>query len=97
MELQDINERVDTYPKGMVAPKVTWQLHKMITSIGGEKDRGAIVQFVDQMPIMDSKHIKKFIDDNEPTLDLKKEVVAPSGEIVTLNVTFGVEFFRPFL
>jgi len=97
MELQDINERVDTYPRGMVAPKITWQLQKMITAIGGETDRGSIVQFVDQMPIMDSKHIKKFMDDNEPMLDLRKEVVAPSGEIVTLNVTFGVEFFRPFL
>jgi hypothetical protein len=25
-----------------------------------------------------------------------KEVIAPSGERLTVNVGFGVEFFRPF-
>jgi hypothetical protein len=32
----------------------------------------------------------------EPKLDLSKKIIAPSGEEVTLNVNFGVEFFRPF-
>ena len=35
--------------------------------------------------------------DNEPRLDLVKEVIAPSGERVMVDITFGVEFFRPFL
>jgi hypothetical protein len=35
--------------------------------------------------------------DNEPRLDLSKEVIAPSGEKVVIDITFGVEFFRPFL
>jgi hypothetical protein len=48
------------------------------------------------MPIMDSKHIRKFLDENEPKLDLRKVVTTPSGEKLTVNVGFGVDFFRPF-
>jgi hypothetical protein len=35
--------------------------------------------------------------ENEPKLDLRKEVIAPSGERVMVDIAFGVEFFRPFL
>jgi hypothetical protein len=48
------------------------------------------------MPIMDSKHIRKVIRDNEPKLDLTKSIIAPSGEKVSVEISFGVEFFRPF-
>ena len=96
-EYQDISDKADNYPTGRVAPKVTWTLQKMITSIDGDTDKGKIVQFIEQMPIMDSKHIRKFMDENEPSLDLRKDVIAPSGEKVTISVAFGVEFFRPFI
>ena len=87
---------VDNYPQGRVAPSVTWRLSKMILSINGNDDRGKISTYVEQMPIMDSKYIRNFIKDNVPSLDLKKTVRTPSGELVTFTVTFGVEFFRPF-
>jgi hypothetical protein len=48
------------------------------------------------MPIMDSKFISSFIRDNEPRLNLDKEITAPSGKKVLTKVTFGAEFFRPF-
>jgi hypothetical protein len=48
------------------------------------------------MPIADSKYIRKFISENEPKLDLKREIIAPSGEKTTVYTGFGVEFFRPF-
>jgi hypothetical protein len=48
------------------------------------------------MPIAESKALRKFIKECEPKLDLKREVIAPSGEKVDLDITFGVEFFRPF-
>lgn len=41
----------------------------------------------------DSKFIKKFLEENEPKLDLSRIVIAPSGEKLTVNVGFGVEFF----
>jgi hypothetical protein len=45
---------------------------------------------------MDSKFIRRFLDQNEPRLEMKREVTTPSGEKLTVNVGFGVEFFRPF-
>jgi hypothetical protein len=48
------------------------------------------------MPISDSKYIRTFMNENEPRLNMFKEVIAPSGERLAVNVGFGVEFFRPF-
>jgi hypothetical protein len=48
------------------------------------------------MPISDSKYDRKFMDENEPRLDMNRNVMTPSGEILTVNVGFGVDFFRPF-
>jgi hypothetical protein len=95
-EILEIQRMSETYPEGRTAPKVTWRLNKQIVEVNGVTDRGEIVKFIDQMPIADSKYIRKFLDDNEPKLDLKKTVVAPSGEKLTVNVGFGVDFFRPF-
>lgn len=95
-EILEIQKQVSSYPKGMVVPKVTWRLQKEILEVDGITDKGEIAKFIEQMPIADSKYIRKFMDENEPRLDMKRIVTAPSGEKLTINVGFGVEFFRPF-
>jgi hypothetical protein len=95
-ELNELARLGDSYPQGRVVPKVTWRLQKEILELDGSTDKLQIAKFVEQMPIMDSKYIKKFLDENEPKLDLKKVVITPSGEKLTVNVGFGVDFFRPF-
>jgi hypothetical protein len=95
-ELMDIDKQADAYPPGRIAPKVTWRLTKQIVELNGSTDKTEIVKFIDQMPISDSKFLKKFIDENEPKLDMRKNVMTPSGENMTVNVGFGVDFFRPF-
>ena len=92
----EINRLSDTYPQGRVVPKITWRLQKEIIEVNGSTDKSEISKFVEQMPIMDSKFIRKFMNDNEPRLDLSRVVITPSGEKMTVNVGFGVEFFRPF-
>jgi hypothetical protein len=95
-EVNEIDKIITSYPKGRVAPVVTLKLQKQIVELNGSSDLGEIAKFVEQMPIADSKHIKKFLKSNEPRLDMSKEVIAPSGERLTVNVGFGVDFFRPF-
>ena len=92
----ELSKNAEMYPQNMVAPKITWRLNKMIVSIDGNTDRQFIATFIEKMPIIDSKHIRRFMLDNEPGLDLKKQVLAPSGEKVDVDIAFGVEFFRPF-
>ena len=68
----------------------------MIVDIEGNSDKSYISQTIDSLPISDAKYIRKFIDENEPTLDLTKKVIAPSGKETYVNIVFGVEFFRAF-
>ena len=92
----EIDHILESYPSGIIPPTHTLKLSKMIVDIDGNSDRGDISKFIETMPIMDSKHIKKFMSNNESRLDLNKEVIAPSGERVNVSIAFGVEFFRPF-
>jgi len=95
-ETEELNKLAENYPQGRVAPLVSWRLNKEIVELDGSTDRNRITSFVDQLPIMDSKYIKNFLLENVPSLDLTRQVQAPSGEMVNVNITFGVEFFRPF-
>jgi hypothetical protein len=96
-EKVEIEKIVQSYPAGRVAPSVTTRLFYHIISINGDSDKAKISTIIEKMPIADSKFIRKFIMENEPRLDLRKEVIAPSGEKVMADITFGVEFFRPFI
>lgn len=95
-DIKEIDEMGRKYPQGMVTPKVTWTLQKQIVSVNGDEDRGTINKFIEQMPIYDSKFIKKFLETNEPRLDLVKRVNSPSGVQVDVVISFGAEFFRVF-
>jgi len=95
-EIMEIGRMAETYPQGRVVPRVTWRLQKEIIEIDGSTDKAAIAKFIESMPIADSKFIKNFMNENEPRLDMTKIIMAPSGEKLTVNVGFGVDFFRPF-
>jgi len=95
-EMMEINKMSEQYPQGRTIPRVTWRLNKQIVEINGNQDKGEIAKFIEQMPIMDSKFIRKFMDENEPRLNMNRVVTTPSGDRLTVNVGFGVEFFRPF-
>jgi hypothetical protein len=95
-EKMEIDNMVETYPKNLVAPRVTWKLMKQIVELNGTTDKEMISQMINNLPIMDSKYIKNFLEENEPSLDLNRTVKAPSGDLVNFDITFGVDFFRPF-
>ena len=95
-EITEINRQGDHYPQGRVAPKVTWRLQKQIVAINSDNTPQTIAKFIDTMPIMDSKFIKNFLDTNEPKIELKRTITAPSGSKVDVEIAFGAEFFRVF-
>jgi hypothetical protein len=92
----ELDNMLEKYPKERTAPIITWRLNKHIIEYDGITDKSRIATIVDSLPIADSKFIRSFLKDNTPSLDFKKTVNTPSGELVTIDVTFGVEFFRPF-
>ena len=95
-EIIEISKLAETYPQGRVVPKVTWRMQKEIIEVDGSTDKASMAKFVESMPISDSKFIRKFMNENEPRLDMTKTIIAPSGEKLTVNVGFGVDFFLPF-
>lgn len=95
-DTMEIDRIIESYPSERVPPSVTTKLNKHIVSLDNSEERVKISTFCENMPIADSKFIRKFLNDNEPRLELIKEAVAPSGEKVSFSITFGVEFFRPF-
>jgi hypothetical protein len=80
----------------MIAPIITKRLEKHIVELNGDPDRMKIATFVNQMPISDSKNLRKLLNEAEPSINLKRTIIAPSGERVDVDIAFGVEFFRPF-
>jgi hypothetical protein len=95
-QLKEIEKIEESWNGIGVAPVITKQLEMMIKSIAGNRDPMNIHNFVEQMPIKDSQEFRKFVKEHKPNLDLVKSVTAPSGELVNVEVSFGVEFFRPF-
>jgi len=92
----NIDKELDSYPNAMVKPVITRKLQQQIVSINGSSDTSTISKYVSEMPISDSKFIRKFLKDIEPRLDLNKKIQTPSGELIDVTINFGVEFFRPF-
>lgn len=95
-ESEEIERTLQSYYAGRVLPRQTHKLGRMIIEINGNTDKGFIQQTIESLPIADSKYIRNFMNENEPGLDLTRTIIAPSGREVSLQVSFGVDFFRPF-
>ena len=93
---KDIDSIRDTWNGNGVPPIVTKQLEFMIKSVEGNKDQMNIRNFIDVLPIKDSQDFRKFVKENKPGLDLTQNITTPSGDIIQVEIGFGVEFFRPF-
>ena len=81
---------------GDVDSMITSRLLHSIVSVDGIADKGKIATFVRNMPARDSRSLRKFMDDNEPGVEMKSwmecESCAESSE-VTLPI--GASFFWP--
>jgi len=95
-DYMEVDARMSMLPKGRIKPRQTALLSKYIVSIDGNSDRGYVEMESEKLPIKDSKEIRKFMIMNEPGVDLRRKVTAPSGMEVDVNIDFGAEFFRPF-
>lgn len=95
-DTQELQKMMDSYPEGVVTPVVTKRLERVIVEFDGSKDLSDISSTIVNLPIADSKHIKKTMEGAEPRLDLTRVFTSPSGEKVTTRIAFGGEFFRPF-
>jgi len=94
-EINTIQER--TKKQGAQADNiVTNRLQFAIVSIDGKADRSSINGFIRNMPARDSMSLRKFIDANEPGIDMKGNFDCPScSDVNEVRVPLGASFFWP--
>jgi len=75
---------------------VTVRLHYAVVSVDDIKDRTKIQQFIRNMPAGDSRALRKFMDDNEPGVEMKSWMTCSScSEQSEVRLPMGASFFWP--
>ncbi len=75
---------------------VTQRLRYQIVSVNGVSDRTKLDMFVSGMPARDSLYLRKFIDKNEPGIDMKAWMDCPAClEHSEVRLPLGAAFFWP--
>ena len=70
-------------------------LENQIVEIDGIKDKDYISNFIDSMRLMDSKKLKKYINDINCGVDTNVTFRTPGGGSVTRFLPFTIKFFWP--
>jgi len=75
---------------------LTDQMRLFIVSVNGVKDRTQINEFVNAMPAIDSRHIRRVYKQLSPNIDLTQDFVcAECGAETKMEVPFTADFFWP--
>ena len=75
---------------------ITDRLSRSIVSIDGITDRNKINMFVKNIPARDSLSLRRFLDNNEPGIEMKSWLTCDSCyEESEVNLPMGVTFFWP--
>jgi hypothetical protein len=77
---------------------VTGRLFQSIVEINGETNKQKLATIIQNMRAMDARSLRKYMDDIEPSVDLKQEVVCPScDEQSEVVMPLGMSFLWPDL
>ena len=72
------------------------QYERMVASIEGHSDRSIIKKYVENMPTLDSRHLRKCYASVTPDVNIKEHFECPScGHEQEMEVPFGADFFWP--
>ena len=75
---------------------ITTRIARQILSINGNTDRSYIANFVNSMPILDSKSFRKYAGEIEPDIVMKSEFTCKNcGETNEVDIPITTEFFWP--
>jgi hypothetical protein len=75
---------------------MTEQYKRIILSIEGHEEQSVIDQFVDNMPIIDSRHLKLLIKNLTPNVQVRQTLnCRECSHSEEVDVPFGTDFFWP--
>lgn len=97
-------ESIDNYDKELmkrsgdnISQKITLRLEKCVTEIDGERDKIKISNILKKLPILDSRTLRKYIEKNEPGINMETKGRTQGGGSVSCFLTLGANFFWPQL
>jgi hypothetical protein len=97
-EIIDIREKEDLKRNADgVSNKLIFTLEQQIKSIDGERDKIKISNTLKKIPIIDSRALRKYIEEVTPGLDFKTTARTQGGESVDTFLRFNTTFFWPEL
>jgi hypothetical protein len=97
-EIIDIREKEDLKRNADgVSNKLIFTLEQQIKSIDGERDKIKISNILKKIPIIDSRSLRKYIEEVTPGLDFKTTARTQGGESVDTFLRFNTSFFWPEL
>ena len=83
---------------GLAETATTDLLRQLIVKVAGSDDRTLINQLVENMPALDSRHIRKVYSNIVPKISIENDVTCSScGRESRLEVPFDTDFFWPRL
>jgi hypothetical protein len=96
-DVMDIEAMIemDTKNESIVNNTLTYTLEKHIVDIDGNRDRGYIKDFIQNMRIRDSKELREYINSIDCGVDLEIEARTPGGESVKTFLPLNLGFFWP--
>ena len=97
VELTKVNESFEKAEKLTgISYALTNRLKHQIVSIDGKTEQKEIDNFVDnEFLALDSRAYRKHLDEVTPDIELKFDYTSQTGNLHTLDVPLGVEFFWP--
>ena len=80
-----------------VSNKTIFRLEQQVKSIDGNRDKIIISNVLQKLPIIDSRSLKKYIDDITPGINFKTSARIQGGGSVDTFLRFNSSFFWPEL
>ena len=94
--LSDTQEKIKKATKSPIDHNVTSALKSQIISVDGQTDKKFINNYVDNMPVRNSRAFRKYLSDNDPDLIMKQEFECPHcGAREEVEIPITVTFFWP--
>ena len=79
-----------------VSSDLTTRLKHIVTSIDGDYEKKTIREFVDnEFLARDARELRNYIKKIQPSVDLSYEYEDQRGNITTIDIPVGINFFWP--
>ncbi len=82
--------------KNLPDSQITDQFKRIIVSVAGHEDREVINMYIDKMPTLDSRFLRRAYKEASPNVEVKEMFTCKSCNFTQeLEVPFGADFFWP--